>query len=644
MIQKNLIMRFRGFRIDDRFTLCNGTIKGRLQKTVHTHCKVPLCRFIFNVRLFEKKKKYIIEGRVAQKVFLRELFLQKMSRSALERSESMNAYRASQQALISAPEKVILPIVQPLSQSTYAYGSYYPQQLSTDLFSNPLADPNQIQYPTYQNALPVVPIPHTYVQVPIRTEEEENDGDEEHKKNVLPIHGNTTTFNINGLLFNNIMESDYFKALYQLRTYHEVIDEVYNSVRHLEPWQTGTKRLPSTAFCLLLKFMLMKLTVKQMKGLLDTGDSSYVRAIGLLYLRYTCPPKDLYSWYEPYLEDEEEFQPSSDPEVKYTIGKYCIKLLTEMQYFGTMLPRIPVPIERKIKLLLLLLEETKKRRNENLRHRDLFRTGTKVQAIYQDEENEPQWYDAVIDSIDEEARYKYWVTFPEYGNSSCVDLGDMKLKDEVIPTEATKGGTEKTRSTRSRSRSRSDSRDRRGGRRGRNRNSRSRSRSRSRDRDGRGSGRHGGRDRDRDYRDRDRDRDGERDRDGNPTERSNGLTLDPKDLMAQVLESSRAGSVASGKDYAQRPASYKSSLSLPLDRYTNRKDDGTLKDRRDGGGSRGGGGRDSRREASKRTRSPSKSPPRQTQADINAALERQANLRKITQKYGDVSAGSMSGK
>jgi hypothetical protein len=105
------------------------------------------------------------------------------------------------------------------------------------------------------------------------------------RKEVLPIHGNESNFNINNLLHQNIMESEYFKALYQLRTYHEVIDEIYSRVTHVGPWQTGTSRVPSTAFCLLLKFMLMRLTKKQMTGLLHTSDSPYVRAIGLIYLR-----------------------------------------------------------------------------------------------------------------------------------------------------------------------------------------------------------------------------------------------------------------------------------------------------------------------------------------------------------------------
>lgn len=69
----------------------------------------------------------------------------------------------------------------------------------------------------------------------------------------LPIHGNQTTFNVNSLLANNIMSCDYFRALYPLQTYHEVIDEIYLKCTNVEPWATGTSRVPSTAFCLLFK-------------------------------------------------------------------------------------------------------------------------------------------------------------------------------------------------------------------------------------------------------------------------------------------------------------------------------------------------------------------------------------------------------
>ncbi|XP_008666663.2 pre-mRNA splicing factor SR-like 1 [Zea mays] len=76
----------------------------------------------------------------------------------------------------------------------------------------------------------------------------------------------------------NILSSDYFKELFKYKTYHEVVDEIYNQVDHVEPWMTGNCRGPSSAFCLLYKLFTMKLTVKQMHNLLKHQDSPYIRA------------------------------------------------------------------------------------------------------------------------------------------------------------------------------------------------------------------------------------------------------------------------------------------------------------------------------------------------------------------------------
>ncbi|KAF7847069.1 hypothetical protein BT93_L3391 [Corymbia citriodora subsp. variegata] len=51
----------------------------------------------------------------------------------------------------------------------------------------------------------------------------------------------------------NILSSAYFKDLYCLKTYHGVIDEIYNQVDHVEPRMTENCRGPSTAFCLLYR-------------------------------------------------------------------------------------------------------------------------------------------------------------------------------------------------------------------------------------------------------------------------------------------------------------------------------------------------------------------------------------------------------
>ena len=49
--------------------------------------------------------------------------------------------------------------------------------------------------------------------------------------NVLGIWGNKDSMNLNSLVLSNIMSSQYFKvALYEKKTYHEVVDEIYYRV------------------------------------------------------------------------------------------------------------------------------------------------------------------------------------------------------------------------------------------------------------------------------------------------------------------------------------------------------------------------------------------------------------------------------
>lgn len=545
--------------------------------------------------------------------------------------------------------------------------------------------------------------------VPIKLSGDEDDIDDpaHREKNTVPMIGNNSTYNINALLHRNILESEYFKALYNLKTYHEVLEEIRICVNHVEPWQTGTSRLPSSAFCLILKLMLMKLTYKQMNGILNAEDNNYIKAIGFLYLRYTCPPADLWKWFESFLEDEEEILPSSNREVKMSVGAYCIKLLTDMQYFGTMLPRIPVPIERNIKVRLLLLEEKKKRRRENLCHviKGLLSAGAKVKAIYADADNEPAWYEAIIDSKEDNEdgqTFKYWVTFPEYGNQELIDLGDIEVLN--VPTasgddksydrdkiekrshspegKGKSGQRDKDHNNKNRDvRGRSDSRDRDRG---------DRDRERDRDRD-RGS-RHGGRERDRDKghserhrdsgrrnrsRSQSRSRSGNRrrrtsssrsqDRDGsgapgndghshspNPSDGSNHGRDDQggaasksnqqqQSLMEKVLQKSREDSLAVGRNYGNRPVSYKGSLSLRLDRYTVRKESPDRdRDRRDGGrrrrsrsrsgGRRAGGGDDNSKTASSSSSS-AMTKSSMTQEQIN-------KMKKLKEIYGDASGSS----
>ncbi|XP_023175205.1 pre-mRNA-splicing factor 38B isoform X2 [Drosophila hydei] len=67
-----------------------------------------------------------------------------------------------------------------------------------------------------------------------------------------------------------------------------------------------------------------------------------------MYLRYTQPPGDLYDWYEDYLQDEEEIDVKAGGGQVLTIGQMVYQFMTKLDWFSTLFPRIPVPIQKQI--------------------------------------------------------------------------------------------------------------------------------------------------------------------------------------------------------------------------------------------------------------------------------------------------------
>eukprot|EP00803_Ostreobium_quekettii_P010625 evm.model.scf_3618.1 EVM.evm.TU.scf_3618.1 scf_3618:3127-5458(-) len=154
-------------------------------------------------------------------------------------------------------------------------------------------------------------------------------------------HGNKTTFNMENVLRQNIINSEYFRdTCMKLGSWEEIVDEIYYNVDHVEPWMSGNARGASTAFCLLYRLFMMKLTVRQVKELIMHNDSVYIRAIGFLYLRYVGDPKTLWSWYEPHLEDDQEMKPSPLGSA-ITLGDFVIDIFLGQYYFETIFPRVP---------------------------------------------------------------------------------------------------------------------------------------------------------------------------------------------------------------------------------------------------------------------------------------------------------------
>jgi hypothetical protein len=67
-----------------------------------------------------------------------------------------------------------------------------------------------------------------------------------------------------------------------------------------------------------------------------------------MYVRYTQPPADLFDWYEEFLEDDEEIDVKAGGGQVLTIGQMCRQFMVKLDWFSTLFPRIPVPIQKQI--------------------------------------------------------------------------------------------------------------------------------------------------------------------------------------------------------------------------------------------------------------------------------------------------------
>lgn len=411
----------------------------------------------------------------------------------------------------------------------------------------------------------------------------------------------------------------------------------------------GATKLPSTAFCLMVRLFTLRCTEKQMSLMLNHPDSPYIRCIGFLYLRYATEPSSLYGWFQPYLYDEEPVQISpTHPEI--TVGEYVRKLLTDMDYYNgtTLLPRLPVSIERELKVKLLQVEQCEERAKghlQNDRCMAYFKTiGNTIRALYGDEENPITWYDAVIDRVitrDEDAgtslvRPKFKVTFPEYGNTETVTLGEIDMtKSKGVCDESRHQAFHETSSKTMRDRGYRHDDDRR--------------RCYHDDDDNNISQRHG-KDRDPGYNRNSRDQSSHDKNNGffdkrphhdnyhsrcrsersRSRERDGGhqYKIENEDLMEQVRRQEREKSTAKGRMYASRPRTFKDSLGLKQDgRAKKRSTSPEYCHTRDLGNR---SSRDNTAKASKAAES-LPPPPQKTREELGAIEEKK---RKLLAKYG----------
>jgi pre-mRNA-splicing factor 38B len=104
-------------------------------------------------------------------------------------------------------------------------------------------------------------------------------------------YGNPASFNIENVLTQNIINSDYFRRqCVDLKTWEELVDEIFDNVTDVEPWMSGNARGPSSAFCLLYRMGQIKPTVEQVNETIRCKDSPYIRAVSSTLAREQCAP------------------------------------------------------------------------------------------------------------------------------------------------------------------------------------------------------------------------------------------------------------------------------------------------------------------------------------------------------------------
>jgi pre-mRNA-splicing factor 38B len=284
----------------------------------------------------------------------------------------------------------------------------------------------------------------------------------------LPLWGpDDGTFHFHPILHQNTLGSNYFQRCCEnLRDWNSIVDEIYEQdLQHLQPFTdySGNKS-PSTAFCLLLRLLLLRMTKRELQDTLDHVDSPYIRAIGFLYLRYSCPPDLVLEWITPYMLDEQEVR----VEMGYTAGASIggrggaagkkgtsnaiqtlggfVRMLfgggeqsQNREYYGTPLPRYPTAVEREIRVQVLhydrIYQRALRHASDVTRMAREFVVGRNVLALYGDDDNPVEWYPAVIDRVIRQdpatgrqlLHPKFVVTFPEYGNTESVTLGELDV-------------------------------------------------------------------------------------------------------------------------------------------------------------------------------------------------------------------------
>lgn len=189
----------------------------------------------------------------------------------------------------------------------------------------------------------------------------------------------------------------------------------------------------------------MGLTYENLRRLVESQDSPYIRCAGFLFIRYALPPDHLWPWCAEFLCDTEEFQlnKSGGNTETTTIGEFVEGLLGEEKYFSTILPRLPNSVKKLLEAKLAPIPQYRKRTLANYDLLDIYRR----EDVNVEVNPAGEWMPAntVVLLESNPSRVRCVVRLRD-GTEETVQLGRMILTDTSFSKQDQRAGRGRSRS------------------------------------------------------------------------------------------------------------------------------------------------------------------------------------------------------
>ncbi|MES1903055.1 MAG: PRP38 pre-mRNA processing factor 38 domain-containing protein B [Paramarteilia canceri] len=179
----------------------------------------------------------------------------------------------------------------------------------------------------------------------------------------ITLHGNAETMNLSSLVFQNALESHYWRnELGKVDDLNQILQHIEKYVKHLDAWEKSSRSqssermhggvrgvsrggLISSAFCILVKIHQLHITMSDLYELAKFKRNVYVQCIALIYARHVLQPTELFKFFRHFIMCDDVVTVSNDGRRKMSVREIVRELLLEERWFDQILPRI----SRKLK-------------------------------------------------------------------------------------------------------------------------------------------------------------------------------------------------------------------------------------------------------------------------------------------------------